>query len=201
MNYSQTPSAPSASSAKLFKQTLEEGLLGEGHIARWLNRRGWNVLPAYQVELDTGKGPRFYTADAGALVTPDILAIRGGQIWWVEAKTKSAFTLYRKDNTIQTGIDRRHWQEYLKVREVTPFPIWLLFLHKPGQSLAGDPLGRISPCGLFGEEIGVLCDCVDHESDKHGPTGMVYWRLESLQKLGEYADVTASPTLPFPVAP
>ena len=178
-------------SAISFDDALRAGKIGEGMIARWLNRRGWNVLPAYEVEMESGKGPRFYTVEAGALVTPDILAIKGGQIWWVEAKTKSAFTFYRVRESIQTGIDRRHWYEYLKVRDLTLFPIWILFLHKPGQKLAGDPDERISPSGLYGEEIGFLQRCIDHESERHGATGMVYWREASLRKIASYESVAA----------
>lgn len=176
-------------SATSFNDTLHTGLIGESLIARWLNARRWNVLPAYQVEVDNGKGPRFYTATAGALVTPDMLAIRDGQVWWVEAKTKSAFTWHRLTETWQTGIDRRHWLEYLKVREITPFPIWLLFLHRPDKAAKDTPSGKISPSGLYGQEIGYLCEHVDHEHENHGPTGMVYWQEQSLTKIATYREV------------
>jgi hypothetical protein len=169
-----------------FEQQLREGLMGEGMIARWLNAKGWNVLPAYEVEVAHGKAPRFFTAEAGALVTPDMLTLRGAQIWWVEAKTKSAFTWHRLTGTWQTGIDRRHWYEYLKVAEVTTFPVWLLFLHKPGQVAKDTPPGMASPTGLYGEEIQALRQCIDHESELHGPSGMVYWRMDDLRVLDSY---------------
>jgi hypothetical protein len=165
-----------------FAQTLQIGLAGEGRISRWLNKRGLTVLPAYEVELNHGKGPRLF-APGRKLICPDLLAFNAEKIIWFEAKTKTAFTWHRLTGSWQTGIDLRHWKEYLAVNVVTPFPVWLLFLHEANGSAKDTPVGLVSPSGLFGNEIGVLARAVDHESQNHGPSGMVYWRISALKKI------------------
>lgn len=171
-----------------FVEALNEGLLGESEITKWLNSRGWDVLPAYEVEIDRGKGPRLFTANHGTLITPDLLIFKNADIIWVEAKTKSAFTWHRKTASWQTGIDKRHWEDYQAVNMLYEFPLWLFFLHKPGTDAKDTPEGAVSPTGLYGQEIGLLEQSVDHKHENHGPSGMVYWREESLRKLCNYAD-------------
>jgi len=38
-----------------FESSLQEGLLGESVIVRWLNKKGCHVLPAYEIEQSHGK--------------------------------------------------------------------------------------------------------------------------------------------------
>ena len=99
-----------------FEHSLREGLLGESIIVRWLNRQGCHVLPANEIEQSHGKGPRLYTAKE-QLISPDLLCWNGREQFWIEAKTKSAFTWHRLSETWQTGIDRRHWHHYQRVEE------------------------------------------------------------------------------------
>lgn len=166
-----------------FKANLQTGRIGEGEIANWLIGRGYSVLPAYEIEVQTGKGPRVYTP-SGGLISPDLLAFHKGKTIWFEAKTKSAFTWHRNSNTWQTGIDLRHWNDYLKVAEITPFDVWLLFLHREG-NLAKDTPEEVGipPSGLFGNDIQILKEKIDHTSDKHGKSGMVYWKRGDLRLL------------------
>lgn len=181
-----------------FRENLETGQLGEGTIARFLRRRGWNVLPAYDVEIGTGKGPRLYTAKTGGLVAPDMLVFRDGYIRWVEAKTKSAFTFYRKhweegrpdDHCWQDGIDTRHWREYLKVADTTGWDVWIMFLHPSDERPEkGTPPGKIPPKGLFGNSIQHLRRVIDHTSDRHA-YGMTYWKLLDLRRIPGWCEAT-----------
>jgi len=171
-----------------FDESLQAGRLGEGMIARWWQTRGWNVLPAYEVEVDSGKGPRLFCATREQLITPDMLIFKGTRVYWVEAKTKSAFTWHRLTSTWQTGIDRRHWRDYLRVADETAFPVWLMFLHSPGDQAKDTPEGLISPSGLYAQEIHRLQKSVDHEHDAHGPSGMVYWREDTLKRVCSYEE-------------
>ena len=173
-----------------FTEKLQKGQLGESLIAKWLNRGGWNVLPAYDIEVQSGKGPRLFTATRGQLITPDMLVFRHKSIVWVEAKTKSAFTWHRLSQTFQTGIDLRHWKSYISVSEVTPFPVWLLFLHKPGNTAKDTPSEKTSPSGLYGQELTRLQKTTDHEHPNWGRSGMVYWQEKSLLKLADYNEIT-----------
>jgi hypothetical protein len=170
-----------------FESSLQEGLLGESIIVRWLNQQGCHVLPAYEIEQSQAKGPRLFTAKQ-QLISPDLLCWHGCEQFWIEAKTKSAFTWHRLSETWQTGIDRRHWHHYQQVQEIMGIPVWLLFLHKPGNLAKDTPTGMQSPYGLYGESLAKLKDSVHHEHGNCGSSGMVYWQLETLTK---YANVMA----------
>ena len=168
-----------------FENTLSEGLAGESVITRWLNQQGCHVLPAYEVSQNRGKGPRLFTASE-QLIAPDLLCLNDTKVFWVECKTKAAFVWHRLSETWRTGLDLRHWQDYLKVEDTTGIPVWLLFLHKPGSLAKDTPEGMQSPHGLYGESLAKLRDNVHHEHTNHGSSGMVYWELETLTK---YANV------------
>ncbi len=162
-----------------FTRRLGEGQVGEGKVARWLRDLGWNVLPAYGVEVGSGKGPRLFTATAGELVAPDLLVFNRERVMWAEVKTKSSFTWHRTTQTWQDGIDLRHWLEYLKVADVSGWDVWLLFLHESADTPAKDtPMGMSPPVGLFGNSVGVLRDVVDHVWESGN---MIYWSIEDLK--------------------
>lgn len=166
-----------------FTESLAAGQVGESKVAKYMIKEGWKIMPVYQIEKQTGKGPQLF-GKHGQLVAPDMLAIRDENVRWVEAKTKSAFTWYRIKQKWQTGIDLRHWREYLKVKALTPFQMWIVFLHLDGAS-KDTPCGMVSPTGLFGNEIDVLQRCVDHESENHGRSGMVYWNHKDLRLIAQ----------------
>ena len=172
-----------------FAENLENGKAGESVIAKWLIRRGYAVLPVYEKILDDGKGPQLYTG-GGGLVAPDLLAMKNRNILWFEAKHKTAFSWHRITNRWVTGIDFRHYREYIKIKNITSYPIWVLFLHKGGQAKDSPPN---SPAGLFGNELNVLMRNENHRHDNWGRTGMVYWAREidggALKKLADYYEV------------
>ncbi len=164
-----------------FEQSLSFGQAGESSIAKWLKSRGNTVLPTYEKIIDNGKGPRIFLPDS-ILVSPDFLCWNGQKVQWIEAKHKHAFTWHRLTQRWVTGIDLRHYRDYLKVAEQSPWPVWLLFLHDGGQ--AKDSPAN-SPKGLFGNDIAYLRKPgnINHTHENWGRGGMVYWAVESLKKL------------------
>jgi hypothetical protein len=176
-----------------FERTLAFGQIGESVISRWLQSRGHAVFPAYQVEKDTGKGPQLFTQHCD-LVLPDLLAFREGKAVWFEAKHKTCFSWYRIGRRWVTGIDLRHYAEYLEVAKVTSLPVWLLFWHplpdpSPDDQSYGSPIE--CPTGLFGNDLSVLVKRESHRSDRHGRSGMVYWADTSLRLLADVHEVPA----------
>jgi hypothetical protein len=165
-----------------FERTLHRGRIGEGKIASWLLTRGQcrAVLPAYEIEIESGKGPRLFFTRV-EFVTPDMLVFGSHGMFWVEAKTKTAFTWYRKNGTWQDGIDLRHWEHYLEVHQRTGIDIWLFFLHGDAGRAKNTPLDKYPPSGLFAQTIKKLRTCVDHTSYRHGTSGMVYWNIDSFR--------------------
>lgn len=176
-----------------FDSQLRYGQAGESAIAMWLRKNGATVLPVYEKIMDTGKGPQLFAPDM-KLIAPDMLIYNGDEVLWIEAKHKTAFSFHRITGQWVTGIDLRHYHDYCTVDDQSPWPVWLLFLHRGGQ--AKDSPAN-SPAGLFGNALKVLRCCESHRSDKWGRSGMVYWAKDSLRQLAtlEAVDAAAQTTL------
>lgn len=165
-----------------FQKNLAWGQLAETDIAKWLVSRGNTVVPAYDIEYHTGKGPRAFHI-GGQFAVPDLLVFDARKVLWIEAKHKTTFSWYRKSYEWQTGIDLKHWRDYLQVRTLTSLDVWLLFLHRsriPSQQDLAHDCPAECPVGLFGNNIDTLANCADHKSDKHGRSGMIYWAVSDL---------------------
>jgi len=169
-----------------FADNLAYGQTGESTIARWLRGRGFTVLPIYEKIIDTGKGPQLFLPEGETLVAPDMLVFKGDNALWVEAKHKTAFTWHRITNRWTTGIDLHHYEHYCRIDDYSPWPVWLLFLHRGGQAKDSPPN---SPAGLFGNTLAHLRTCENHRHDGWGRYGMVYWGIDNLKLVAELADV------------
>jgi hypothetical protein len=165
----------------VFNHTLQFGQAGEVDIATWLRQLGWALLPAYEKIFDSGKGP-VILLPSGVRIAPDFLTWKEQKCLWVEAKHKTAFTWHRISSRWVTGIDLRHYMDYLKVEEESPWPVWLLFLHDGGQAKDSP---SDSPCGLFGNSLAYLREHENHRHDNWGKSGMVYWAIDSLIPLAQ----------------
>ena len=172
-----------------FRDKLQFGKTAESAIAAWLRGKGYAVVPVYETLVDTGKGPQVFAPD-GELVAPDMLVFKGDQALWIEAKHKTAFAWNRARQIWVTGIDLRHYEDYCKVDDTSPWPVWLLFLQQGGQ--AKDSPGN-SPAGLFGKPLSYLRTHENHRSELWGRSGMVYWAHESLKLLAEVGDLRSIP--------
>jgi hypothetical protein len=180
--------------------------MGEDLIACFERRDGFIILPAYEKESQTGKGPRLYLPFGSGhreLIVPDLLGKRGGEIAWIEAKLKKHFTWHARSGHWQTGIDQRHYEDYLKVLELTQWDVWLRFLHMhdtPPRSKWADGLGGghpqplHCPTGLYGGSLSRLLFLVDHVGSYVDEEGrrtcqMVYWNYEDLDHLATLQEV------------
>lgn len=174
-----------------FDSQLKYGQAGESAIAMWLRKNGATVLPVYEKILDTGKGPQLFTPSA-KLIAPDMLIYNGDEVLWIEAKHKTAFTWHRRTGRWVTGIDMRHYEDYCAVDSLSPWPVWLLFLHRGGQ--AKDSPAN-SPSGLFGAPLKELRRRENHRHDNWGKSGMVYWAINTLRLLASLKEVEAAATV------
>lgn len=165
----------------MFHDSLNYGQAGESAIAQWLIHRGNCVLPVYEKIIDDGKGPRVY-APQGQIIAPDLLVFSEKRVIWIEAKHKKAFSWHRLSGRWVTGIDLRHYEEYQRIERVSPWPVWLLFLHDGGQAKDSP---EESPAGLYGNALSVLTGCENHRSQNWGKSGMVYWWIEKLIRLAD----------------
>lgn len=172
-----------------FEQTLLRGKVGESLIANWFKRRGYSILPVYEIEKNQGKGPQLFMP-AQELIAPDMLIFNAEKILWVETKHKNAFTLHRISGDWTTGIDQRHYHDYCKVDEQTPFPVWILFLQRGGHAKDSP---ETSPSGLFGNSIRYLKAHEHHRHGNWGNSGMVYWGIRDLYKIADLEDIIQRP--------
>lgn len=174
-----------------FAHSLEQGLIGESEIAQWLIRRGATILPAYEIQIERGKGPRIFQA-TGQLVAPDMLVV-GKRIVWVEAKTKSGWSWHANSQKWQDGIDLNHWRDYQKVDATLPWPVWVLFLHRTQEEATpsreeyrAPPYETPPEPGIYGSTVRYLSQANGRESDVYGPHGMIYWNRDDLLQLAGY---------------
>lgn len=187
-----------------FDERYARGRVGEGLCARWLMyREGWKILPAYEIEMSRGKGPRVFTSD-GMLIAPDIFAMKYQKkkflFKWFEAKHKTHFTWFRKGGgNWQTGIDLRHYLDYIKVQEQTKTEVFALFLHNssiPSKSDLEHGSPHTCPTGLYGCPLSYLMEHEDHrDSYDNGWRNypMVYWNEKDLEKLATLEEVKVLP--------
>lgn len=168
-----------------FRKKLAFGKVAESLIAQWLLTRGNYILPVYEILENQKKGPRLFTSKR-EYIAPDILIWGEKGVKWIEAKHKTVFTWHRITKQWTTGIDRRHYRDYVALaKDWAPWPIWLLFLHENSEPDKRDkphcPL--LCPVGLYGGNILSLSNKINHEHDNWGPSGMVYWAESQLTKL------------------
>lgn len=183
-----------------FEQNLQQGRVGEMAIASWLRSKGYSVLSVYDIPLDAEKGPRLYASFASGhdkLIAPDILALANEKTRWVEAKYKTKFAYFGMNKAWQTGIDLRHYQHYLHVKETTNLDLWLLFLHTSSLASSDDLYWgspKECPTGLFGGEISYLqkneAQQGSYKSGAHSYP-MVYWKHEALRKFATLEEMLA----------
>lgn len=174
-----------------FDKHLRRGRVGEGLIAKWLQRRhDCAILPVYDLEIETGKGPQIFTAQ-GDIVAPDMLIKRGDRLCFGEAKTKSCFTWHYTTSKWTTGIDLRHYEEYQRAGKRMGCPVYLFFLHLNSEPAPQDKsrCHGLSPTGLFAISLKYALQHESHRSDRWGSSGMVYWAHASLKLLAPVAEV------------
>lgn len=185
-----------------FNDCYAFGRIAESQIALWLIRaQQFNLLPAYEIEIPTGKGPRLLT-EQGELIAPDMLATRVKrallEMRWIEAKHKSRFTWRWKDaKDWQTGIDLRHYLDYIEVQKRTQIEVWILFLHRckdPSQDDLNNGSPTECPTGLFCRSLHYLMKHKHHQ-DSFKRRGrnypMVYWNHKDLIQLATLEEVDA----------
>lgn len=175
-----------------FASRLATGQLGESLIARWCMSRGNSLIPVYEKEIDSGKGPRFFSPE-GQFVAPDMFLLPA--MMFIEAKHKTVFSWHRATGKWCTGIDLHHYADYQRVQAITGRPVWLLFLHRsstpdPRDLQWGCPAE--CPVGLFGDDLRYLAENENHRHSNHGRHGMVYWAADTLKLLAPLETLEAA---------
>lgn len=101
-----------------------QGKTGERAIAELFKARGWYVIPSYDYVSDEEKAPQMHGMYRG-LILPDLDICRDGERRWIEVKTYTAPSFYRKTQEWQHGIQQRHWEHYREVEAISGTPVWI----------------------------------------------------------------------------
>jgi len=145
-----------------FDETAQylKGLHAQEIVAELLTRAGCYVIKSYDYSgKDGNKAPRMFGA-MQSYILPDLDVARNGKRWWAEVKYKDHPNLWRKTNTLEHGIDKRHYDHYLRVQSETGCHVWLFVFEESSQIVLAESLDRLGE-PRFGWQYG------------HG--GMVNW--------------------------
>lgn len=185
-----------------FDRALATGKVAEGRIARCFMAHGYSVMPVYEIEKAHGKGPQVFTL-ARELVAPDMLVFKDGAAW-IEAKHKTVFSWHFRTECWTTGIDLRHYADYLTLEDQSPWPVWLMFLHvrhTPDERDIKNGCPESCPTGLFANSLAYLRKHEHHTcppgngNGGWGRSGMVYWSASNLRLITPLSKVPESANL------
>jgi hypothetical protein len=125
------------------------GRAAEQRVARWLQKRGWYIIPSYDYSGAEGeKAPRLQGFPAGYAV-PDLDASRGGWRGWVEVKSKAQANIWRsaqpwgQPNTPEHGIDHHNYLDYLHVKRITGDEVWIAIYEEDTGNLLMAEVGAL----------------------------------------------------------
>ena len=138
------------------------GRSGERRVADFLQEKGFYVIPSYDYSgEDDDKAPRMQGKKT-VYVIPDLDICRAGLRQWVEVKTKTRATHYRKTDQLQHGIDERHFAAYRAVQAESGCEVFLAIYE-----LTPRPVVLVA-------SIDDLDGLVDHHGTSNG-SRMLYW--------------------------
>lgn len=159
------------------------GHWGERLVRRWLEEQRYFVLPVNLIE--DGGAPRLTAMLNQARVVPDFQVAGGGQMRWVEAKTKTRHGDYRQRHMKTHCVDLDNWRDYLAVEQVTGLPGHLAIVQlNPGPVLLFAAFHELEPYTFTGDTPNVIA--------KYG-SAIAYW---DVNRFRQYA---IDPSEPAPV--
>jgi hypothetical protein len=192
------------------KPEFKRGIAGESVAAAWLQEKGYHLQPAYETLGLDFKGPRIFGPDR-PFVAPDLWCVirRAGQTagLYAEVKTKTHFTWYGKGARFETGIDERHYLDYLALQEAVGLPVHMVFLHTTNQAWGEDVRRWAAPeivgGGLFWGRLDALQPYTRSAlmQQRGAEKPMVYWPRDALRRsltLEQVVELARRNGLPWP---
>lgn len=150
-----------------FKAMLAFGQEGEHEVGVVLLQRGVTFLPLYQFTSDSAPVVFF---GQKSTVSPDFICFKR-DCFFVEVKTKNQWVKW--NNTVETGLDKRLFEHYKQIQNITNKKVWLCFNHKQQE-----PLG-VFCCSL--DSYTRVWDGCNNGKAKYKP--MVFYEFRVLTKL------------------
>jgi hypothetical protein len=139
-----------------FRQTNEfiRGSAAEKRVARWLQERGWHVIPSYDYAGSDGeKAPKLQGFHEGYPV-PDLDVCRSGIRKWVEVKSKSYSPWWGIGGYHVHGVDFSLFQHYQTVEILSGTECWIAIYEEDTRQLLCQSLRRLGPPDSIGTVYG-----------------------------------------------
>lgn len=172
-----------------FEEQLALGHLGEEIVVKWLQGRGWGVIPSYAYQGKDNKAPRlFFAKHSDSLVIPDVDACRAGDRRWIEIKTHYHAPMNTTHACPVHGITGRLRDHYTQVERQSNTPVWICVLEVGSGALLGarlSTLGNGYPCLCHGCKKS-LSYCA--ATFTGGPFRGVYWPRAAFTSLAVFGD-------------
>ncbi|MFQ5772063.1 MAG: hypothetical protein ACE5HX_16120 [bacterium] len=109
-----------------FEEALKFGQEGEKEIASILVANNVSIIPLYQFE-SHDEMPFLFSKNV-KLVLPDLTCYNGKTCFFVECKRKNKWIYW--NGRLETGLNARLFDKYLKIKEITNFNIYIFFKHE-----------------------------------------------------------------------
>ena len=124
---------------------------------------------------------KYFFPDGTSCAAPDFLcySLSTYSLFWAECKNKTNFVELRNYGCWTTGIDKKAFDNYMKVWRQTKTPVFIYFLQNGGTD---KHTGKKSEPGLFYQNLDIL-NLRIHESTGKFNNEMVYWDREVLERL------------------
>jgi hypothetical protein len=159
---------------KSFEESLLQGVEGEKQAALELAKIGVSIMPLFQFGM--GKEAPFVLTEERKHIAPDLMCYKDRKAFFVEVKTKMQWVKVlwcekTKKKVYETGINKRHFDEYLEIKKITGIPVFLCFKHE-----------EESPTGFYFVEISTP----SRHWNGFSPAGsyvmpaMVFYKMEDL---------------------
>lgn len=104
----------------------KKGQWGEAVVRELLIQHGWHVRNENTGQTD---GAPLFEGVEDAIITPDLRAFKERDGVWVEVKTKTDYETYGiEGNQPRHGVDAKNWDDYQRVDQKNPIPVWLFIV-------------------------------------------------------------------------
>lgn len=103
---------------------------GERLISKLLIHDGWAVIDVNELGQDGAPTIKF---NGDEIVLPDLIAIKNGGWAFFEVKTKEdgPNPIRKRGGRLQHGFNKRHYEHYTKVEQITKTPVYVCFWEQP----------------------------------------------------------------------
>jgi len=119
------------------------GSEAEKLVEELLKNKGWGCMPAKHQRISTDSA-EIINMKEDAVRNPDICAIRGGQVVFVEVKQFGNSVSVDVRGQEEHGIRKPKFYDYVKVHQMSGVPLWVFIFEEERGLLLGSQINQLS---------------------------------------------------------